>query len=181
MWVCDCLNALSIISRVRRCERRHGMPVTEILIWRPRRSGIQSIVLGVSARYGLHPSASKMHRVDQRLMPFVCAAHRLIGRLTSGLGLPGRPMVCLSLDGVRFPAVCVQNSGVSFAAVVFQDQIRLETVSMRQIEEHGLLRRWPASVKYIATPQDIVSDALGITFSTGTLALIVERCCGGRE
>jgi hypothetical protein len=174
MWAHDCLSAVRIIGRVRRCERRHEILPPGIMNWRPRGAGIQSIALGVSARYGLHPPDVSTHKVDQRLMPFVCAAHRLAGSLTSGLGLPGRPMLCISLNGVRFPAVCMHHKGARLAALVFQDQIKPEDVSAWRIEAHGVPGKWPAAVKGVATPLSAMDNALSVTFFAGTTALMVE-------
>jgi hypothetical protein len=182
MWAFDFLSALIVINRTRRRERMGMTPATEIIDWRPRRPGIYLVALGVSARHGLHPPAFETHRADQQLMPYLCTAHRVIGRLTSGFRLPGRPMVCLSLDGVRFPAICAQGKGTSLAVIVFQDQIEPEAVaSTQRIKEHALWRTYAASVQYVAAPRDEVCGRLGIALTTGTFAVVVEREHRGRK
>src|ERR1022692_3180060 len=108
-WADDFITALRIIKQVRRYERLSRIPPPQVINWRPHRAGIYSLTLGISARHGLHPAPSCIRATDQRLMPLVCALHRSVSRLTAGLNLPGRPIVCLSLDGARYAAVFIQD------------------------------------------------------------------------
>lgn len=135
---------------------------------------MHALTLGVAARYGLHPNRDSVHRIDQRLMPAICAVHRFVGRCTSSLNLPGRPMICLSLGGIRYPAVCLPGSRRRLAAVMFRHQAAALAARRQPIEEHGVLRRRPLFAGQMVAGRDINAQSR-VTSPIGTWCLVVDR------
>lgn len=174
-WARDFITALKTIKQIRRCEHMQRIPPPHAISWRPRRAGIYSITLGISARHGLHPAPSYTRAMDQQLMPLVCTLHRLVGHLTTGLKLPGRPIVCLSLEGVRYPAVCVTDGETSSAIAIFRDQIAPEVMRLHRAEEHGLWRRQPVLIQHLRTTGNAGNDSLASALLPGAWGLIARR------
>lgn len=173
-WVREVTTAMRVVLEIRRYERMKLYPPCRLTCWRPHLAGAYSATLGVSARYGLHPAEPCTDGLDHRLMPTVCAIHRAARNLTARFGLPGQPIVCLSVDGARYPAVCFSCNGLDWAAIMFQEQNLPNELRSRHIVELGIRSSRPVFANNLGIP-GVHGGVADNTARDATWSLVVRR------